>query len=207
MARQVERRERTRLLLIEAATYCFETMGYAETSLDDVLLKAQASKGALYHHFPSKTDLLEAVFNDVSHTVIRQVASVSKAAATPREALSVALKAWLRAILEPRPRRILLDIGPGILGFSKARKIELAQSEAGMEMLINRIISGGEGVCTNVSLAARLLNAAVTEMALTALDQPDDGAQLDHFDDAIDTLIAALVPRLASLTKSNPGAE
>lgn len=182
-------------------------MGYAETSLDDVLLKAEASKGALYHHFPSKTDLLEAVFNYVSHTVIRQVASVSKAAATPREALSGALKAWLRTILEPRPRRILLDIGPGILGFSKARKIELAQSEAGMEMLINRIISGGEGECTNVGLAARLLNAAVTEMALTALDQADDGAQLDQFDAAIDTLIAALIPRLDSFTKSNPGAE
>ncbi len=200
MARQVERRERTRALLIEAAASCFETGGYAETSLAAVLLAAGVSKGALYHHFASKTELLEAVFEDVSQQVLAQAAAASGAAKTPRDAISGALKAWLRAVLDLRPRRILLEIGPGVLGFAKAREIELAQSEAAMHALISRAIASGEADCPDPDLAARLLNAAVTEMALTALDKEYDDAG-GRFEDAIDTLIKALLPpRVLSAT-------
>lgn len=194
LARQAERRDRTRALLIEAATNCFETLGYGGTSLENVLNAAGVSKGALYHHFASKADLLEAVFGQVSQNALAWAAAASAVANSPHEALSRALKTWLRVVLEPRPRRILLEIGPSILGFAKARKIELAQSEAGMHALIERAVATGQADCADVGLAARLLNAAVTELALTALDRGQDSAQLSMFDDTIDTLIAALLP-------------
>lgn len=195
MARQVERRERTRAQLIEAAAGCFEAMGYAETSLNAVLQVAGVSKGALYHHFGSKTDLLEAVFADVSRQVLGRAAAASAGTVTAHQALSAALKAWLRAALEPRAGRILLEIGPGVLGFAKARDIELALSEGAMHALIERARTMGEADCADVTLTARLLNAAITEMALTALDRGHRAADLARFDDAIDTLIAALLPR------------
>lgn len=198
MARQVERRERTRALLIEAAVSCFETKGYAETSLEAVILAAGVSKGALYHHFTSKADLLEAVFAEVSQQVLSEAAKASGEAETAREAISRALKGWLRAVLKPRPCRILLEIGPGVLGFAKARQIELAQSEAAMQALIARAIANGEADCLDRDLAARLLNAAVTEMALTALDKGFDEIAIARFDNATDTLIEALLPQRVS---------
>ncbi len=197
LARQVERRERTRGLLIEAAASCFETKGYAETSLEAVLLEAGVSKGALYHHFASKTDLLEAVFAEVSQQVLSEAAKASGAAETAREAISCALKGWLRAVLKPRPCRILLEIGPGVLGFAKARQIELSQSEAAIHALIRHAIANGEADCPDQDLAVRLLNAAVTEMALTALDKGFDDIAIARFDYAIDILIEALLPRRA----------
>lgn len=203
MARQAERRDRTRALLIEAAADCFETLGYGGTSLENVLHSAGVSKGALYHHFASKSELLEAVFGQVSQQALARAAAASAVANSPREALSGALKMWLRVVLEPRPRRILLEIGPSILGFAKARRIELAQSEAGIHALIERAVATGQADCADVGLAARLLNAAVTELALTALDRGQDGAQLPMCDDAIDTLIAALLPlRVARAVES-----
>lgn len=203
MARQAERRDRTRALLIEAATNCFETLGYAETSLEKVLNLAGVSKGALYHHFASKTDLLEAVVGQASQNALARAATASAEANSPHEALSRALKMWLRVVLEPRPRRILLEIGPSILGFAKARRIELAQSEAGMLALIERAVATGQASCADVGLTARLLNAAVTELALTAIDERSDAAPLARFDDAIDTLIAALLPlRVARAVES-----
>lgn len=195
MARQVERRERTRATLIDAAAGCFERMGFAETSLDAVLRAAGVSKGALYHYFGSKNDLLEAVFQGVSQQVLKEAGSASAACETPREALSHALKSWLRTALKPRPRRILLEIGPAILGFAKARKIELAQSEGVMLKLIKRVVANGDRTCANPLLTARLLNAAVTEMALNAMDQELDHTRLGEFDIAIDILIDALIPR------------
>jgi len=60
MARQ-ERAERTREVVVRAAAVCFDTAGFAATSLSDVVATAAVSKGALYFHFASKEKLAEAV--------------------------------------------------------------------------------------------------------------------------------------------------
>ncbi|MER5861974.1 ScbR family autoregulator-binding transcription factor [Kitasatospora sp. NPDC002040] len=60
MPRQ-ERAERTRQLLIEAASASFDQAGFAMTGLNDVIRPTGISKGALYFHFGSKEQLAEAV--------------------------------------------------------------------------------------------------------------------------------------------------
>src|ERR1700733_7086788 len=44
----------TRASLLQAALELFGSEGFADTSLDDVVARAQVTKGALYHHFGSK---------------------------------------------------------------------------------------------------------------------------------------------------------
>ncbi|MBO6718687.1 MAG: TetR/AcrR family transcriptional regulator [Rhizobiaceae bacterium] len=51
---------RTDILL--AAADCFMERGYAATSVDDVARRLGATKGRIYHHFPSKADLFTGVF-------------------------------------------------------------------------------------------------------------------------------------------------
>jgi AcrR family transcriptional regulator len=46
---------------IDAAQRLLQTRGYEETSIQDVLDELDASRGAFYHYFASKEDLLEAV--------------------------------------------------------------------------------------------------------------------------------------------------
>ena len=60
MPRQ-ERAERTREVVVRAAAVCFDTTGFAATSLSDIVEAAKVSKGALYFHFNSKEKLAEAV--------------------------------------------------------------------------------------------------------------------------------------------------
>lgn len=59
--RQQSRSQRTRDQIAAAALGVFATKGYAEASMDDVCTAAGCSKGGLYHHFPAKTAVLEAV--------------------------------------------------------------------------------------------------------------------------------------------------
>lgn len=47
--------------LIDCAQQLFLSKGYEQTSINDVILATGLSKGAFYHHFKSKDDLLEAV--------------------------------------------------------------------------------------------------------------------------------------------------
>lgn len=53
--------DRTRTLLIEAAAQLFSTQGYDGTSVESIIAQAGVSKGAFYHHFSSKDELLDAV--------------------------------------------------------------------------------------------------------------------------------------------------
>lgn len=47
--------------LIDCAQRLFLTKGYERTTINDVIAEAGLSKGAFYHHFRAKEDLLEAV--------------------------------------------------------------------------------------------------------------------------------------------------
>jgi AcrR family transcriptional regulator len=49
------------MLLISAASELFATQGYDRTSVDRIIKQAGVSKGAFYHHFSSKEELLDAV--------------------------------------------------------------------------------------------------------------------------------------------------
>lgn len=56
--------EETVNLILEAATRLFMEKGYEHTSIQDIINNLGGlSKGAIYHHFKSKEDILEAVTN------------------------------------------------------------------------------------------------------------------------------------------------
>ena len=56
--------EGTRALLVENAFREIHAHGYAGASLERILADSGVTKGALYHHFKSKADLLHAVIDD-----------------------------------------------------------------------------------------------------------------------------------------------
>ena len=56
--------EGTRARLVQNAFREIHSHGYAGASLDRILASSGVTKGALYHHFKSKADLLHAVIDD-----------------------------------------------------------------------------------------------------------------------------------------------
>ena len=63
--------EETIRLILDVATRLFAEKGYDRTSLQDIINETKLSKGAIYHHFASKEDILEAILT-VSEKKIRQ---------------------------------------------------------------------------------------------------------------------------------------
>ncbi len=58
-----QRGEETRERIMNAAVKKFATAGYEASSVDDICNEAGISKGAFYHHFPSKQSLFLALMN------------------------------------------------------------------------------------------------------------------------------------------------
>lgn len=61
---------------IEAGRRLIETRGYERFSVDDLLAEVGASKGAFYHYFASKPDLLEAIVERFAEDVVRPAAGI-----------------------------------------------------------------------------------------------------------------------------------
>lgn len=57
--------EETVKAILDAATTLFIEKGYDNASMQDILDMTKLSKGAIYHHFRSKADILEAICNRI----------------------------------------------------------------------------------------------------------------------------------------------
>ena len=79
-----EMREASRGRILKAALRLFATHGYAGTSIRMIAESAGISVGLLYNYFPSKADLLHALFEESMRDVQASFAS-AEAAKTPSE--------------------------------------------------------------------------------------------------------------------------
>ena len=62
--------ERTRSRIVEAAAALIHERGVAATTLEDVKVAAEVSGSQLYHYFPDKNDLLQAVIDYQADTIV-----------------------------------------------------------------------------------------------------------------------------------------
>jgi len=62
--------------LLAAAQQLFYTKGYENTSVNDIIKTVGVSKGAFYHHFDSKTAVLEAIVTQIAEQVVANLQAI-----------------------------------------------------------------------------------------------------------------------------------
>ncbi|MBM7517494.1 TetR/AcrR family transcriptional regulator [Nocardioides nitrophenolicus] len=67
---------RTRRELVDSALHLFEQEGFDRTSLQQIVSRANLTKGAFYHHFESKEDLLWQIQNEYLDTQLEAAAAI-----------------------------------------------------------------------------------------------------------------------------------
>lgn len=120
--RTSERGAATRSSLLAAARQVFVSKGFAEAGVTDVVAKADASVGSLYHHFSGKADLYLTLWEEFQ---ARQTQRTKQAARTARAAgesdpmhvFVSAARAYLDGCLEERELAALFLRGDGPPGF------------------------------------------------------------------------------------------
>lgn len=166
IAKRAERAENTRAELVRVAHDLFAERGYDATPIEEVLRRAGVSKGALYHHFPTKEALFEAVFEENERAVMDRVMAASKGSTDPLELLLTGSLAWLDVTMDPAVRRISFIDGPAVLGWQRWRDLDEKYGFGVVKRLLQQAVAMGRIPDQNVDLLAHILLAALGESAM-----------------------------------------
>lgn len=110
MRRTKEEAAVTRATLLKAALSVFSSKGYAAATLDDVAAAAKVTRGAIYWHFKSKSDLYNTLIEEIS---ARGNAVVQKAVAEGGTLLEILRRIFVNQcalIEEDREARAVMEL-------------------------------------------------------------------------------------------------
>jgi AcrR family transcriptional regulator len=187
-----DRAEATRAALIAAGRRLFVEKGYFATGTEEIVAAAGVgTRGALYHHFPSKQALFLAVFLEVEEQLHSQ-------APRPEEtddalaALRKGLRAYLKSSLTGEVQRILLVDGPAVLGWQQWRELQVQFGLGTIRALLEQGVHQGTVVPQPLDVLAHVLLAATDEAAQFIANAADPRLARDEAITVIDGLLERL---------------
>lgn len=165
---QEERSAATREALITGARKLWGLRGYAEVGTPEIATEAGVTRGAMYHQFADKAALFRDVVEVVEQDVMARMATLVAAsgAATPADAIRVAVDAWLEVSGDPEVRQLILLDAPVVLGWAGFRDVAQRYSLGMTEQLITEAIRAGQLARQPVRPLAQVLIGALDEAAM-----------------------------------------
>ncbi|TDE30248.1 TetR/AcrR family transcriptional regulator [Nonomuraea mesophila] len=164
-SRTSERGAATRSSLLAAAREVFVSKGFADAGVTDVVARAEASVGSLYHHFSGKADLYLTLWEEFQAGLSQRTKLAAREARAagetdPMRVFVSAARAYLEGCLEERELAALFLRGDGPPGFDVIMRDRLRKWAQ-----LNATLFDDEGALVVVITGA--LAAAVSEVVRT----------------------------------------
>jgi AcrR family transcriptional regulator len=171
---RAEQVAQTRAALVAAGRHLFGQHGFADTSVEEIARQARVTTGALYHHFPTKAALFEAVFEQVHRDIMAASGAAAAGAPDEVEFLARAFEVFLDAILEPAAQRILITDAPAVLGLARFTELDERFAFAAIADRLRAARDAGRLRADDPDTLARLFLGALTRgsMLIAGSDQP-----------------------------------
>ena len=192
MAKQAERREATREAILAAAAHLFAERAFAAVTVDDIADATGLAKGAVYHHFPSKEAIFEAVFERTAAKLQQQVHAVAAASKDRLKALAAGARAYFEACAQAPFNQIILKDGPAVLGWDRWRAIDERYFLAMLPQTLAAAMSEGAIPRQPAGPLARLLIGAMTEAAVACAASDDPQRTGQEHARALESLLEGL---------------
>jgi AcrR family transcriptional regulator len=193
---KAEQSQATRAALIATAGELFAERGYAAVGTEEIVRATGVTRGALYHHFAGKTELFEAVYEDVERKLVERIAaSAISSAGDPLQALHAGAQAFLDACEDPAVRRIALVDAPSVLGWEQWREIGLRYGFGLVQGTVQAAMDAGLIDPQPVVPLAHLLLGAIDEGAMLIARADDGGETRAQVGASVTRFLDALRPR------------
>ncbi|HET6570620.1 MAG TPA: TetR/AcrR family transcriptional regulator [Solirubrobacterales bacterium] len=179
--------------VVAAARELFLEHEYDEVSTEQILARSGVSRGALYHHFPTKLELFRAVYEASERGVLERVAAKAIAATDPFEALLAAASAYLKlAESDEELRRIGLTQSRAVLGWSGWRQAATDLGIGVVRAMVSAAIDAGQLKPHDPDTTAQVLLGALIEAAMLIVVADDPAKARQQSEAVIGDLLSGL---------------
>lgn len=170
---RAEQVAQTRAALVAAGRRLFGENGFRATSVEDLAREARVTTGALYHHFPTKTALFEAVFMQAHADLMTASTQAAQGASSDLDELARGFDAFLDGVLQPDVQRILILDGPAVLGLARFTELDERYAHAVIVHALKSAAQAGSIEVDDPDTTTRLLLGALTRGAMLIANSPD----------------------------------
>ena len=192
--RPADRGAVTRAALLAAAREVFISAGYDQAGVTEIVARAGASVGSLYHHFTGKADLFEE-FHQGQARRARQAARGARGdrVSEPRQLFLAAARAYLDGCLEDRELSRLFVSGDAPPGFDLIMRQRLREWASRNADFFARSAEPVDEAIAVVMTGALML--AVAEVSLG-----EDAAHARRLADGVLDVLSGVGPRVPGVT-------
>jgi AcrR family transcriptional regulator len=183
--------EATRKALLRAARTLFARHGYEGTGIDQIATLAGATRGAVYHHFEGKRELMRAVLDDMLGALAQHVAEAAATESDPWQRMLTAQRAFLDACAEPARARVLFDEAPAALGWATWREVDAHHFIGLTRLSVESLVDAGYLPPLDADVLAHLIMATLTEAVLLIARDPRPETRR-NVDAALEALMGGL---------------
>jgi len=163
----------TREALVDAGFDLFTERGYAEVGTEEIVKRAQVTRGALYHHFEDKRDLFRAVHERVEEGLVAKIAAQMEGISDPWEVMVTGTRAFLDACQEPAVKQIALVDAPAVLGWREWREIDERYGLGLMKAALGGAMDAGVLRRIPLDTLSHLMLGALSEAAFVIANADD----------------------------------
>ena len=189
---QAERSEATRAALLKVARRLFAERGYAGVGTEEIVREAGVTRGALYHHFDGKRELLRALYEQLESEIAEDLAVRAVPGASVLETLRSGADRFLDHCLEPEVQRIALLDAPAVLGWEQWRAIGARYGLGLIAGLLTAGIEAGDIRRQPVDPLAHALLGALDEVAMLVARAEDPRTARAEAGETLALLVEAL---------------
>ncbi len=150
---------------------------------------AEVSKGALYHHFPGKDALFEAVLDRITERVETALAEAATGVDTPAGLIRVGCTAWIRLAVDPVVQQIMLIDAPTVLGWQRWRERDEATFLGVLREALTAAAEQGVLDPRHADVFAHALLATANELAIMIARAERPAEALTGAESALDELL------------------
>lgn len=180
---QAERLAVTRATLLREARLIFAASGYDAAATEEIVQRAEVTRGALYYHFKDKRAVFEAIVEEVASEIAAAIDKRAEPAGDPLQALIEGTRAFIDACLDPAVRRIYLIDAPAVLGWHRWREIDAPHGLRSLREGVAAVLAARPDQTLSVEPITFLLSGAFNEAALWVAEAKDEKAarrEMDH---------------------------
>ena len=180
----------TKQKLERVARELFAERGFAGVSAEELVAKADVTRGALYHHYDGKEGLFEAIVDSVMREVHAKLAAEAAGQSDPLQALEHGIGVFLKVCTEPNVQRILLVDAPAVLGWPKWREMDARYGFGLVKQALAGAMKAGLLRRQDVDVLAHVLLGALTEAAMVIARSQDPAKSRKAAERAFASIIA-----------------